>query len=73
VGIKPGEKLHEVLISVEEARHTVEMQDYFVIEPEFPWWNRHNLPMGRNFPTDLCTRVTQTLATINRGLSGDDV
>jgi UDP-N-acetylglucosamine 4,6-dehydratase/5-epimerase len=50
VGIKPGEKIHEVLISVEEARHTVEMQDYFIIEPEFPWWNRHNFADGTKLP-----------------------
>lgn len=33
-GIRPGEKLHEMLITPEEARHTIELRDYFVILPE---------------------------------------
>lgn len=33
-GIRPGEKLHELLISVEDARHTREMKDHYVIMPE---------------------------------------
>ena len=33
-GIRPGEKLHEVLVTKEEARHTIELEDYFVILPE---------------------------------------
>jgi len=36
IGIRPGEKLHESLISVDEARHSVELDDMFVIEPEDP-------------------------------------
>lgn len=34
IGIRPGEKLHEMLISQEEARHAVELAKYFVILPE---------------------------------------
>jgi UDP-N-acetylglucosamine 4,6-dehydratase (inverting) len=39
IGIRPGEKIHETLLSVEEARHSLEFNDYFLIEPEFPFWN----------------------------------
>lgn len=39
VGIRPGEKLHEVLISEDEARHTVELPDMYVIRPAHPWWD----------------------------------
>jgi UDP-N-acetylglucosamine 4,6-dehydratase len=35
VGIRPGEKLHETLISVEEARRTSDLGDVMVIWPEF--------------------------------------
>ncbi len=38
VGIRPGEKLHEVMITQDDARHTVEFEDYYVITPEFAWW-----------------------------------
>jgi UDP-N-acetylglucosamine 4,6-dehydratase (inverting) len=35
IGIRPGEKLHEVLLTADEARHTVEQDDRYVILPEF--------------------------------------
>ena len=35
VGIRPGEKLHEVMISGDDARMTTELPDRYVIEPEF--------------------------------------
>ncbi len=34
IGIRPGEKLHEMLLSKEEARHTVELEKYYVVLPE---------------------------------------
>jgi UDP-N-acetylglucosamine 4,6-dehydratase/5-epimerase len=33
VGIRPGEKLHEVLVSEDEARHTLEMPEMYIIYP----------------------------------------
>lgn len=38
VGLRPGEKLHEVLISPDEARHAVELPDRYLIVPEEPSW-----------------------------------
>lgn len=38
VGIRPGEKLHEAMITEDDSRHTLEFEDHFVIQPEFPWW-----------------------------------
>jgi UDP-N-acetylglucosamine 4,6-dehydratase len=38
VGIRPGEKLHEVLLSEDEARTAVEMNDKYVILPTHPWF-----------------------------------
>ena len=34
IGIRPGEKVHEVLLTKEEARHAINFQDYFVVLPE---------------------------------------
>jgi UDP-N-acetylglucosamine 4,6-dehydratase len=42
VGIRPGEKLHEVLVSEDEARNTVELDDMYVIRPAHAWWNNEN-------------------------------
>jgi UDP-N-acetylglucosamine 4,6-dehydratase len=38
IGIRPGEKIHEVLISEDEARHTVELEKMFVIQPAEAFW-----------------------------------
>lgn len=48
IGIRPGEKLHEVLISEDEARHTVELEDRFVIQPVHSWWSDENNRDGRD-------------------------
>jgi UDP-N-acetylglucosamine 4,6-dehydratase len=41
IGIRPGEKLHEVLISEDEARQTVELKDMYVVQPaESLWFGR---------------------------------
>ncbi|QPJ64066.1 MAG: UDP-N-acetylglucosamine 4,6-dehydratase (inverting) [Candidatus Nitrohelix vancouverensis] len=38
VGIRPGEKLHETLISEFDSRHTYEYDDFFVILPDYEWY-----------------------------------
>jgi UDP-N-acetylglucosamine 4,6-dehydratase len=50
IGIRPGEKLHEVMIPEDDARNTVEMEDYYVIQPQFPWWSRKNCSGGNPVP-----------------------
>ncbi len=39
VGIRPGEKLHEIMITTDDARLTLELADRFVIQPAFNIWN----------------------------------
>jgi UDP-N-acetylglucosamine 4,6-dehydratase/5-epimerase len=46
VGIRPGEKLHEEMISVHDSRSTRDMGEYYVIQPEFEWWSRDRLEGG---------------------------
>jgi UDP-N-acetylglucosamine 4,6-dehydratase len=43
VGIRPGEKIHEEMINISDARTTLDMGDYFVIQPQFPWWRGDHL------------------------------
>ncbi len=38
VGIRPGEKLHEIMVAEDDARHTVEYEDSYVILPSFHDW-----------------------------------
>jgi UDP-N-acetylglucosamine 4,6-dehydratase/5-epimerase len=38
IGIRPGEKLHEVMITEDDARTTIELDDRYVIQPPFAWW-----------------------------------
>ena len=39
VGIRPGEKLHEIMIPREEARNSIDMGDHYIIQPAHHWWN----------------------------------
>lgn len=50
VGIRPGEKLHEVLMSEDEARHSVEIDDTYIIQPAHPWWKVENWAGGQPLP-----------------------
>lgn len=57
IGIRPGEKLHEAMIMEDDARHTREFDTYYVIQPEFPWWNQEvnagkKLPGGFSYMSD---------------------
>jgi UDP-N-acetylglucosamine 4,6-dehydratase/5-epimerase len=50
IGIRPGEKLHEALISEDEARTTRELEDMYVVEPAHPWWNKGSWAEGKELP-----------------------
>jgi len=42
IGIRPGEKLHEMMISVDDARHVVDLGDRYAIEPAFVEFSRES-------------------------------
>jgi UDP-N-acetylglucosamine 4,6-dehydratase len=50
IGIRTGEKLHEVLLSEDEARNAFELEDMFVITPAHPWWEGTTYGLGRPLP-----------------------
>jgi UDP-N-acetylglucosamine 4,6-dehydratase/5-epimerase len=62
IGIRPGEKLHEVLVSEDEARSTVERETMFIIKPPETLWKRdmhyegQPLPDGFRFSSDTNTQ-----------------
>jgi UDP-N-acetylglucosamine 4,6-dehydratase/5-epimerase len=49
-GIRPGEKLHEVMVTEDEARHTQELEDRYAIVPEFPLWRSDPYTHGDSLP-----------------------
>lgn len=50
VGIRPGEKLHETMITAEDSRHTIDIGDYFVIKPEtFAYRGPSGTPVPEGF------------------------
>ena len=50
IGIRPGEKTNESLITKEEAMRAREFDKYFVIEPEFSFWKPDSLQGGKPLP-----------------------
>ncbi len=53
IGIRPGEKLHEVLVTPEEALHTQEFDSYYVIFPEYPGWENPGTLTGQAVEKDF--------------------
>lgn len=50
IGIRSGEKLHEVLVSEDEARQTLELDDMYVVQPHHPWWFEGQWKEGKPLP-----------------------
>ena len=60
IGIRPGEKLHEGLLTIDEARHSVDAGSVYVVLPEHPWWGSNPrwadatpLPDGFAYTSDV--------------------
>ena len=84
VGIRPGEKIHETLVSFEEARHTLETEETFIILPKSQMESyqeqldlvgiiSRTLPDGFTFTTDNNERwlnVDQLRSKIAKEVSG---
>jgi UDP-N-acetylglucosamine 4,6-dehydratase len=63
VGIRAGEKLHEIMVPVDEAPNTVEYDTHYVIQPSHPFWDRaaykgrggKPVPAGFSYSSDTNT------------------
>ena len=53
VGIRAGEKLHEQMISIEDAPHTYEYPGYYKILPAIHKWSSDEARINRGIPVDL--------------------
>lgn len=50
IGTRSGEKRHEVLVGEDEASHTLELDEMYVIQPTHPWWFVGNWSHGKPLP-----------------------
>ncbi|MBR3102819.1 MAG: UDP-N-acetylglucosamine 4,6-dehydratase (inverting) [Lachnospiraceae bacterium] len=46
VGIREGEKLHEIMVTREDSMHTYEYEKHFIIYPHYDWWRDRDLIPG---------------------------
>ena len=76
-GVRPGEKMHEVLVSEDEAHHTVEEKDLYIIKPLHPWWPQEvwsdtkSLSDGFRFSSDRNTKwlTVEELSELNKDIA----
>ena len=56
IGIRPGEKMHEQMIGLEDAPHTYEYDDYFKILPSINGWSSdpERIGFGSKVPQNFC-------------------
>ncbi len=66
VGIRPGEKLHETLISADESRWVLDCGDYYVIEPPFHFWRGEWIVDGTRVPEGFSYCSNTNLNRLNR-------
>lgn len=46
IGLRPGEKMHEMLIPSDEAHQTIEFDNFFIIKPMLPFWESEHICRG---------------------------
>jgi UDP-N-acetylglucosamine 4,6-dehydratase len=49
VGIRPGEKLHEVMIPRNQSRNCLDCGDYYILQPTFQWWNSEGFQKSNDY------------------------
>ena len=46
VGIREGEKLHEIMVTREDSLHTYEYEKHFIVYPHYNWWGEKDIIPG---------------------------
>jgi UDP-N-acetylglucosamine 4,6-dehydratase/5-epimerase len=70
IGIRPGEKLHEALISADESRLVKEFDNHYVLYPAYQSWSEENISAAGS-PVD--DRFRYQSDTSDWGLSQDEL
>jgi UDP-N-acetylglucosamine 4,6-dehydratase len=60
IGIRPGEKLHEMMISADDARHVVDLGDRYAIEPAFVEFSRDSFAAAHPLVEDGFSYASNT-------------
>ena len=55
IGMRPGEKLHEEMISADDSRRTIKLQSRYVVTPVFAEWG-YQIPAGEKMPEGYAYR-----------------
>ncbi len=78
VGIRPGEKVHEILVSAEEATRTVQRGDYYVIKAMLPELQRgpeEEFPLTEEYSSGSDVQSFESTETLlrDRRLTVEDI
>lgn len=46
IGIREGEKLHEIMITAEDSFHTYEYDQHYIVYPHYTWWSNEKIAAG---------------------------
>jgi len=60
IGIRPGEKLHEVMCPQDDSHLTIEFDDHYVISPSIIFWGRENDDFKKNELNEIGENVEQS-------------
>ena len=71
VGIRPGEKLHEVMITEDDSRNTVALNDRYIILPDSVYWTKNLPPVPNAQPVPESFRYASE--TNDDWLNGKDI
>lgn len=71
VGVRPGEKIHEILVSEEERQHAIRRGDYYAIVPMLPELQRdqlkQELPLQKEYSSeDDVLNLSETVSLLER-------
>ena len=66
IGIRPGEKLHETMITEDDARYTIELDDRYIITPVLSFWNNNYDVDGKKVHEDFTYKSNTNSEWINQ-------
>lgn len=53
IGVRPGEKLHEMLLTEDETRRAKDIGKYYLVEPNHDWWDKSHFQKFQSAPANF--------------------